>query len=89
MLGNRRAPAPRDNDEKPEPWPFDEFQKSWLVMGGDLDKFDSGSMYDFQLLKSAYCIKNGISEHEEENQVETTEDLDHLYSKIKPKKGAD
>ena len=51
-------------------------------MGGDVDKFYTSSMYDFQLLRSAYCLKNGIDELEEENKIETTNDLDSLYAKL-------
>lgn len=45
-------------------------------------------MYDYQLLQSTYCIVNGIDEDKEDDQIKSTEDLDHLYSKIKTKEGA-
>lgn len=37
-------------------------------------------MFDFQDLRAAYCVENGI---EDEAPV-TTEDLDMLYANIKP-----
>jgi len=38
-------------------------------------------MFDFQILRDAYLLKNGIKE---DHSLETTEDLDDLYSKIRP-----
>lgn len=42
--------------------------------------FYGASMFDFQALRGAYLIKNGIDEEEE--QIESTEDLDDLYADL-------
>lgn len=38
-------------------------------------------MFDFQILRDAYLLKNGIKE---DNSLQTTDDLDNLYSHIRP-----
>lgn len=38
-------------------------------------------MFDFQILRAAFLVKNGISQ--ESDEIQTTEDLDALYAKMK------
>lgn len=80
-VGNRASGGTEERSRKNDRYELGEFKKSWIVMGGCLSDFYGASMWDFQSLRSAHCIKNGIDEDEKET---TTEDLDDLYSKIKP-----
>lgn len=49
-------------------------------MGGASADFYNSSMYEFQSLVEAHKKKNGIKDDE----LLTTDDLDDLYSKLKP-----
>ena len=49
-------------------------------MGGTLSDFYSGSMYDFEDMIEAHKKRLGIKE----DDLATTDDLDDLYSKLKP-----
>lgn len=82
MLKNNNSPEKGGDSGGVTAWPFDEFHKSWIVMGGELDKFDSACMFDFQLLRAAYCLKNGIDEDAANESLDSTDDLDELYKRM-------
>ena len=50
-------------------------------MGGDIRDFSDLSMYDYQLKIEAHKQIFGISD---EHQIQSSDDLDELYSRIKP-----
>jgi len=52
-------------------------------MGGDVRDFYSSSMFDFQSLRDAYMLSNGIDDTPDADEdPETTEDLDSFYSQL-------
>ncbi len=49
-------------------------------MGNDLRDFPNLSMYDFNVQLEAYKVKIGYKEE----TLKDTDDLDNLYSRVKP-----
>lgn len=47
-------------------------------MGGDYHSFGFASMFDFEVLLSAYKQRNGVKE----DDISSTDDLDQLYAKM-------
>lgn len=82
-LRSRASGENRPSERELSRWPIDQFEETWHFMGGELSAFNDASMYDFQVLRSSYNLKNGITE-DAPQELTTTEDLDDLYSNLKP-----
>jgi len=88
MIGSKKKKQPRKTPIGNQPdrqfinFPLEDFQKSCAIMGVYGDDFHSMDMDTYIVLKSAHCIKLGLSEEGEDPNKVTIDDLEQLKSDL-------